>query len=160
MREAMVSWGQPLVACQTRFGAQSRSAIPNAAQVHPARTSPVRLLVAAAEAARIDPAPGGAAAGMPVLDASIGPDGRTLTVGFVGARPSSRIPCGADYFGYPVESANAVGVVITTRAYARPATCTADGHRRGVTVRLAAPLAGRSVLELQGGTAVLLTTRR
>jgi hypothetical protein len=120
----------------------------------------VRLLVAAAKAARVEPAPGGAGAGMPVFDAWIAPDGTTLSVRFGGARPSSRIPCGADYFGYPVESANAVGVVITVRAYPRPATCTMEGYGREVTVRLAAPLAGRSVLELQGGTAVPLTRRR
>jgi hypothetical protein len=122
--------------------------------------SGVRLLVAAADAARVEPAPRGRGAGMPVLDASIAPDGRTLTVRFVGARPSSRIPCGADYFGYPVESANAVGVVITVRAYPRRVACTAEGYGREVTVRLAAPLAGRSVLELQGGSAVPLTERR
>jgi hypothetical protein len=120
----------------------------------------VRLLVAAAQAARVEPTSRGRGAGMPVFDASIASDGRTLTVGFVEARPSSRIPCGADYFGYPVESANAVGVVITVRAYPRRVVCAAVGYGREVTVRLAAPLAGRSVLELQGGTAVALTGQR
>lgn len=122
--------------------------------------SRVHLLVAAAEAARVEPAPRGAEAGMPILDASIAPDGRTLTVRFVGARPSSRIPCGADYLGYPVESANAVGVVITARGHSGRMACTMEGYGREVTVRLAAPLAGRSVLELQGGTAVPLTASR
>jgi hypothetical protein len=120
----------------------------------------VRMLVAAAQAARVEPAPPGTGAGLPVLDASIAPDGRALTVRFVGARASSRIPCGADYFGYPVESAKAVGVVITARGHSQRMTCTAEGYGREVTVRLAGPLAGRSVLELQGGTAVPITTRR
>ena len=122
--------------------------------------SGVRLLVAAAEAARVEPAPRGAEAGMPILDASIAPDGRTLTVRLVGACPSSRIPCGADYFGYPVESANAVGVVITARGYSGRMACTMEGYGREVTVRLAASLAGRTVRELQGGTAVPLTVRK
>jgi len=51
-------------------------------------------------------------------------------------------------------------VVITVRAYPRRVACTDERHGREVTVRLAAPLAGRSVLELQGGTAVPLTGRR
>jgi hypothetical protein len=121
--------------------------------------SGVRMLVAAAESARVEPARG-QGAGAPVFDASIAPDGRTLTVRFVGARPSSRVPCGADYFGYPVESANAAAVVITARGYPRPVACTDMGYGREVTVRLAAPLGDRSVLELRDGMAVPLTARR
>jgi len=49
---------------------------------------------------------------------------------------------------------------LPTEPCPRRVACTDEGHGREVTVRLAAPLAGRSVLELQGGTAVPLTGRR
>jgi len=119
--------------------------------------SRVQLLVAAAEAAQVSPAPLDQAAGMPIMDASIAPDGRTLTARLIGSGGSSKAPCGADYFGYVVESANAVGVVIVGRSYPGRVVCTMEGHMREVTVRLAAPLGGRSVLELERGTAVPLT---
>lgn len=66
-------------------------------------------------------------------------DGRTLTIRFTGAAAGSG-PCQAEYLGGADETAHAVGLAVLpiTRPADEdePSNCTAEGHRRVVTVRL------------------------
>lgn len=114
----------------------------------------VQILQAAAIGPSPAPASAARAASMRIESASVALDGRTLTAQLIGAVHPSTQPCGADYFLYAIESSHAVGVVVVERRYERKVACTAMGRNRSATVRLAAPLSNRSVLEMSGGTAV------
>lgn len=101
-------------------------------------------------------------AGIWIEKASVGPDDRRLTVTFTGSPGPASEPCGADYAGSAVESATGVVVIVTETRYVDPlpngATgCTAIGAVRQTTVDLAAPLAGRAVLEVVQGQPVPVT---
>jgi hypothetical protein len=80
--------------------------------------------------------------------AIVGPDGRELTVEFVGGSESL-----FRYEAEPVESAVAVSVVPMERRTGRlppGRAITLEGHRREVRVTLAKPLGGRVLVNLDG----------
>src|SRR4051812_1794913 len=52
------------------------------------------------------------AAAMSIDWAKLREDGRGLTVGFIGVPDPATVPCGIDYTAEPVESANAVAVMV------------------------------------------------
>jgi hypothetical protein len=81
---------------------------------------------------------------------------RQLTVSFTGAPEASK-PCGADYTGEAVESANAVVVIISGHAHTPAGTCPSIGARRTAVVDLAQPLGERAVFEVQTGFPVPVT---
>jgi hypothetical protein len=92
--------------------------------------------------------------GLAIQSASASPDGRTLTVTFVGAPYPGDQPCGADYDSEAVESSTAVVVIVAARPHFYLGGCTAVGAYRTVEVALASPLGDRAVLEVQQGTPV------
>lgn len=84
--------------------------------------------------------------------------GGQLTVAFTGAQSGADKPCGADYATEAVESSTAV-VVIVIEHLNLPVCAARDlvGYRREATVRLAAPLGDRAVLEVKQGLPVPVT---
>ncbi len=97
--------------------------------------------------------------GISVDSASGTVGGRELTVAFVGAPLPGDQGCGADYSAEAVESPEAVVVIVTEQPHGAFEACTAVGARRTTSVKLAAPLGGRAVLEVKQGlpVPVLLT---
>lgn len=95
--------------------------------------------------------------GLAIDSASGSVDGRVLTVAFVGAPLPADQPCGEDYTAEAVESDLAVVVIVMRRSHPTMGACTAVGALRTATVTLAAPLGGRSVLEVQQGRPVPVT---
>lgn len=87
----------------------------------------------------------------PGSQAAVSPDGRTITLTFVGA-PDQPGPCGEDY---TVESVQRVGVVaLALVRHPRPepgVMCTAIGASRTASVTLDAPLGSRALIGVQGG---------
>jgi hypothetical protein len=102
-----------------------------------------------------DDAPGG----ISVDSASGTVGGLDLTVAFVGAPLPGDQGCGADYSAEAVESPTAVVVIVTEHPHGLFEACTAEGARRTASVKLAAPLGERAVLEVKQGlpVPVLLT---
>jgi len=155
---------QPLRLTDAKLGtmrldtAQGPAAVP--AWVFSVAASRVRVVhPAVAPTAGVDvlprPLPGGI--GLSVESFTASPDGRTLTVTFVGApRPASE-PCGADYTATAVESSHAVVVVVDEHVAPGDQACSSIGARRTATAPLTAPLAGRAVLEVRQGMPVPVT---
>jgi len=83
------------------------------------------------------------------LGAKVSADGRTLTIGVVGARDQSG-PCGADYTTSAAESPTAVAVAIKTIPHDLNAVCDLVARMYSIEVHLKAPLGGRVLLDEQG----------
>lgn len=119
-----------------------------------------RVAVASSATVTVTPPswdPNNTPGGLAIESATTTTTGRQLTVTFTGAAGPASQPCGADYSGEAVESANAVVVLIIEQTHAVAEACTAVGARRTTTVDLARPLGGRAVLEVQQGQPVPLT---
>jgi hypothetical protein len=101
--------------------------------------------------------PYNAPAGLAIESATTTTGSRELTVVFTGAPGPGSQPCGADYTGEAVESANAVVVIVLTHPHGANESCTAIGARRTTVVQLAQPLGERPVLEVQQGLPVPVT---
>lgn len=71
--------------------------------------------------------------------AAVSADQRILTVTFDAA-------CGSDLSGHAFEAAHAVAVVIVETPHPSRTACAASARQRAVTISLASPLAGRTVL--------------
>ena len=119
-----------------------------------------RIAVAPAGVVAID------ASSLPSIDGWAGPSvelatghasGLELTVTFTGAPDSGDKPCGADYSGQAIESATAIVVIVTEHPNPSPVGCRLVGARRTASVALAAPLAGRAVLDISQGLPVSVT---
>jgi hypothetical protein len=95
--------------------------------------------------------------GLAIESATTKAGGRELTVSFTGAVGPASEPCGADYTGRALESANAVVVIVRTRPHAAEEMCRAIGAPRTATVALDRPLGERAVLEVQQGLPVAVT---
>ena len=97
--------------------------------------------------------------GLWISAAEVSADGRRLTATFIGSPGPATEPCGVDYTGRAVESANAVVVIIDEHPYAGGGeqACNAIGYTRTATVDLAAPLGERAVLEVMQGQPVPVT---
>ena len=80
--------------------------------------------------------------------------GLDLTVAFVGAPNPGNQACGADYSAEAAESDLAVVVIVIEHANTGFGGCAAVGARRTATVKLAAPLGDRVVLDVQEGLPV------
>jgi hypothetical protein len=84
--------------------------------------------------------------------ATPGPDDRTLTLDFIGG-PDEPTPCGVAYTATAMESATAVVIRLQERPQQGAhgeVFCTALGHFRTVTLRLATALGGRVLLTPSG----------
>jgi len=92
--------------------------------------------------------------------AALSADQRTLTATFTGSPLPATEPCGEDYTAHVVESETAVAVIIVNHPYTGdpPRGCEDVGARRQASVQLASPLSGRTVLSIQQGTPVPVTT--
>ncbi len=95
--------------------------------------------------------------GVTIDSASVTADGRQLTVAFVGAPLPGDQPCGEDYTAEAVESDVAVVVIVTRHPHVTIGACTSVGAPRTATLKLAAPLGERTVLEVQQGLPVPVT---
>ncbi|MER7589633.1 hypothetical protein ABTW72_19070 [Micromonospora sp. NPDC127501] len=85
--------------------------------------------------------------------------GTQLAATFTGARGPATESCGADYHAQPVESANAVVVIVIAQYHDTSEVCPMSGYQRSVTFNLAQPLGKRPVLEIRQGQPVPLTLR-
>jgi hypothetical protein len=96
--------------------------------------------------------PGGSGPG---TSGRVSSDGRTLTIGFVGAADKPG-PCGSDYSAAAAESGTAVAVALKSFPHdsGQAAFCDLVGHFRTVTVHLAAPLGGRVLVDENGNVGV------
>jgi hypothetical protein len=83
--------------------------------------------------------------------------GIELTVTFVGAPGPASEGCGVDYAAEAVESDKAIVVIVHEHRNPGLGGCTAIGATRTATVKLAAPLGSRTVLEIKEGLPVPLT---
>ena len=101
--------------------------------------------------------PYNAPAGLRIESATTAAGSTQLTAVFIGAPGPGSQPCGADYTGEAVESANAVVVIVLTHPHGANEACTAIGARRTTVVELAQPLGERAVLEVQQGLPVPVT---
>jgi hypothetical protein len=114
--------------------------------------------VLAVAPSRIFTPPGRLANGHPfVAGARLGPDGRTLTVEFVGAA-SGTGPCSASYTLDRGISSTAVAVAVQEHKRDGTALCAAVGYPRRVTVVLPAPLGGRVLVDAASGLAIMVMT--
>ncbi|WP_436771226.1 hypothetical protein [Yinghuangia sp. YIM S09857] len=98
------------------------------------------------------PMPGaGPSVGAPNGKATVSPDGRTVTVGFIGS-PDVPGPCGADYAIEAVQRADvvALAVVAHARGPQEGMVCTAIGATRTASVTLDAPLGSRALIDAHG----------
>lgn len=95
--------------------------------------------------------------GLAIESATTTATGTRLTVTFTGSPGPASQPCGADYTGVAVESANAVVVIVLEHRHPGYGACTAIGAVRTATVDLAQPLGDRAVLEVQQGFPVPVT---
>jgi hypothetical protein len=84
-------------------------------------------------------------------------EGKRLTVNFTGSPGPASQPCGADYTAFPVESANAVVIIVLEQRNPTEQMCTAIGAQRTAEVTLNAALGERTVLEIMQGMPVPLT---
>ncbi len=86
------------------------------------------------------------------------PDGRELTVTFVGRSGSAQEACGADYTAEAIESSRAIVIIVTEHPHTGiPVACTALGASRTAVATLAAPLGDRTVLEVTQGMPIEVT---
>ncbi len=93
-------------------------------------------------------------AGLSIESALVSPDGRQLTVTFVGApKPGSQLG-GVDYTAEAVESSLAVVVIVVEHPNPLSGAGSAVGAERTATVQLRDPLGGRAVLEVKEGLPV------
>lgn len=90
--------------------------------------------------------------------ATMSSGGRDLTVTFVGA-PAGTQPCDASYTATATADAHAVAFTILTRAVPVPPNeaCSLVGYSRTATIHLAAPLAGRVLIDARDGEPVAVT---
>jgi hypothetical protein len=96
----------------------------------------------------------------PDFHAISSPDGRTLSLDFIGG-PDEPTPCGIAYTAVAVESATAVALQLQASPQRRvdgSVFCTLVGYRRTVTLGLATPLGGRVLLN-PGGAPIPVTSR-
>jgi hypothetical protein len=102
-------------------------------------------------------------AGTSVESATVSPDGRRLTLHFVGAPGPASQPCGADYTARAVESDRAVVAIVEEHVeghsdrHDAPQICPAIGADRTATLDLSRPLGNRAVLEVRQGLPVPLS---
>jgi hypothetical protein len=117
---------------------------------------PARVLAVAP--ARFFQAASRSAGSSPLLrTASLGPDGRTLTVQFVGAQPGSG-DCTAGYRLLAAGSPAAVAVTLITHAHGDPdEACSSVGYSRHATTVLPAPLGNRVLVDAPSATAIIVT---
>jgi hypothetical protein len=101
--------------------------------------------------------PSNAPDGLSIESATTSLSSRQLTVTFTGVPDPASQPCGADYTGEAVESANAVVVIVYEHPYAGGGVCPAIGAERTATVNLAQRLGERAVLEVRQGLPVPVT---
>src|SRR5947207_2331884 len=94
--------------------------------------------------------------GISIDRAQISSDDMSLTVSFVGAPDPGSKPCGEDYTAEAVESDSAVVGIVHVHRNPTPGGCSLVGFERFATARLAAPLAGRAVLEVGQGLPVVV----
>ncbi len=119
-----------------------------------------RVAVASSAMIRVTPPswdPYNAPGGISIESATTTTCSTQLTVAFTGSPHPASQPCGVDYTGEAVESANAVVVIVNQRPHSANETCDSAGARRTATVELAQPLGERAVLEVQQGLPVALT---
>ncbi len=95
--------------------------------------------------------------GLSIYEASGTAGGRELTVTFVGSPKPASQPCGVDYEAEAVESETAVVAIIIEHNNPTPGVCEAVGATRTATLRLAAPLGDRALLEVKEGLPVPVT---
>ncbi|WBB70795.1 hypothetical protein [Micromonospora sp. WMMD812] len=95
--------------------------------------------------------------GLGIQSATITRPGTRLTVAFTGSPGPASQPCGVDYTGEAVESANAVVVIVVEHRNRDDQVCPAIGAGRTATLDLARPLGERAVLEVQQGMPVPVT---
>jgi hypothetical protein len=102
--------------------------------------------------------PPGHLAGSPasLISARLGPDGRTLTVEFIGA-PSGSGPCTADYYLQQAAAPTAVAVAVREHARRANVACALPGYRRQVSTVLAMLLGARVVIDAVSDAAVAVT---
>jgi hypothetical protein len=86
-----------------------------------------------------------------VESAVVAADGRTVTAAhFTGGRDSTG-PCTSDYTARAVESEYAAVIIVEEDPHRPPGTiCSLEGYARTATLILAAPLAQRTLLQVQG----------
>jgi hypothetical protein len=96
-------------------------------------------------------------AGISIESATTSLSSTQLTVSFTGAPDPASKPCGADYTGEAVESANAVVAIVYEHSHAVGESCADVGATRTATITLAQPLGERAVLEVQQGLPVPVT---
>jgi hypothetical protein len=85
--------------------------------------------------------------GLAIDSASVGGDGGSLTVTFVGAPGPGDRPCGADYTAEAFESDLAVAVIVVGHSGPTIGGCAAVGAMRTTSVDLHDPLGERTVLD-------------
>jgi hypothetical protein len=123
--------------------------------------SPVQVLQAAVAAPRVGPAPQNPQLMIPAAridSAELAPDGRTLTVTYIGGGGR----CGdMGRVAHAIETDHAVGIILVRRPPRDSGgACTAQGTTEQAVVQLDAPLNGRAVLETLQGTAVRVTVHQ
>lgn len=92
--------------------------------------------------------------GPSIQSATAQASGLALTVTFVGAPDPGDKPCGADYSAEVAESSTAVAVFVIEHQNPTIGACSDVGALRSASVVLAAPLAGRVVLDVNQGMPV------
>jgi hypothetical protein len=95
--------------------------------------------------------------GLSIYAASGTADGMELTVFFVGSPKTATQPCGVDYEAEAVESVTAVVAIVIEHSNPTPGACEAVGATRTATLRLAAPVGDRALLEVKEGLPVPVT---
>jgi hypothetical protein len=119
-----------------------------------------RVAISAGASVTVSPPPwdpNDSPVGLSIESASGTVDGKQLTVSFSGAADPGGEPCGADYTAEAVESSTAVVVIVIQHSHVTPAPCRLVAATRTATVRLAAPLGDRAVLEVREGLPVPVT---
>jgi hypothetical protein len=92
-----------------------------------------------------------------VRTASLGLDGRTLTVQFVGAQPGSG-DCTAGYRLLAAGSPAAVAITLITHVHGDPdAACSSVGYSRHASTVLPVRLGSRVLIDAPSATAVIVT---
>lgn len=128
-------------------------------QAHEALDRYDQAVIAAAGSGPVSgsPRPWGSPPGIAIESAAGSRSGTQLTVTFTGARGPATQSCGADYHAEPVESANAVVVIVIAQPHSYAETCLLVGYTRMAALNLAQPLGQRAVLEIRQGKPVPVT---
>lgn len=103
------------------------------------------------------PSPWTSPPGIAIESATTTGAGAQLTVDLTGVFGPATGRCGADYHAEPVESANAVVVIVIAQHHNSGEVCTLAGSPRTATLNLAQPLGKRAVLDVREGQPVPLT---